>query len=83
MDTNQKAELAWLTRISMTHPNWAIYAEWKAAYRANKDPSYWGWLPEALASSVRQQSSSSSKTPDAPPEMETPGKRHARTRTTA
>lgn len=51
-DQNQQAELDHLILWMQDCPACQEYATWKADYRAKKEPSYWGWLPQALASAA-------------------------------
>lgn len=68
LDQNQQDELTHLVRCSLTHPNWAEYCRLKAEWKAERDPSYWGWLPKALESSAKDESATSSTKPDEPPQ---------------
>lgn len=56
LDWNKQAELDHLVSLSLEHPNWRIYAEWKARDLAHRMPNRWGWLPAALSANLESTS---------------------------
>lgn len=82
LDQNQQQELEHLKLWAADCPACREYAVWKAQYRANKDPNYWGWLPVELSVFLQQQSSTSSVKPSEQPGTDEPEPKPAGTPTT-